>query len=67
MENLLEYIGKFTGIILDVLPMLYVLKYCVGYAIGGFCCLSITFAHSLDPDQDRKNVGPDLDPKALTL
>ena len=25
--------------------------------------LLITFANSLDPDQDRQNVGPDLDPK----
>ena len=27
------------------------------------CRLLITFANSLDPDQDRQNVGPDLDPK----
>ena len=27
----------------------------------------ITFANSLDPDQDRQNVGPDLDPNCLTL
>ena len=25
----------------------------------------VTFANSLDPDQDRQNVGPDLDPKRL--
>ena len=29
--------------------------------------LLITFANSLDPDQDRQNVGPDLDPNCLTL
>ena len=29
------------------------------------CCL--TFANSLDPDQDRQNVGPDLDSNRLTL
>ena len=29
-------------------------------------CLLITFANSLDPDQVRLNVGPDLDPKGLT-
>ena len=29
-------------------------------------CLLITFANSLDPDQDRHNVGPDLDPSCLT-
>ena len=31
-----------------------------------FCHLLITFANSLDPDQDRQNVGPDLDPNRLT-
>ena len=31
-------------------------------ARGDFCCLLITFANSLDPDQARQNVGPDLDP-----
>ena len=29
-------------------------------------CLLITFANSLDPDQARHNVGPDLDPNCLT-
>ena len=28
---------------------------------GGFCRLLIAFANSLDPDQDRQNVGPNLD------
>ena len=32
-----------------------------------FCHLLITFANSLDPDQDRQSVGPDLDPNCLTL
>ena len=27
----------------------------------------ITFANNLDPDQARRNVGPDLDPNCLTL
>ena len=31
------------------------------------CLLLIIFANSLDPDQDRQNVGPDLDPNHLTL
>ena len=26
-----------------------------------------TFANSLDPNQDRQNVGPDLDPNRLIL
>ena len=32
-----------------------------------FCCLLITFANSLVPDQARQNVGPDLDQNCLTL
>ena len=31
------------------------------------CRLLIIFANSLDPDQARQNVGPDLDPNCLTL
>ena len=34
---------------------------------GDFCHLLITFANSLDPDQDRQNVGPDLVPNCLTF
>ena len=29
-------------------------------------CLLITFVNSLDPDQARPNVGPDLDQNCLT-
>ena len=29
------------------------------------CRLLITFANSLDPDQDHQKVGPDLDPNCL--
>ena len=29
--------------------------------------LAATSANSLDPDQDRQNVGPDLDPNSLIL
>ena len=32
-----------------------------------FCHVLINFANSLDPDQDRQNVGPDPNPKCLTL
>ena len=35
-------------------------------ARGDFCCLLITFQNSLDPDQARQNVVPDLDPNSLT-
>ena len=33
---------------------------------GDFCYLLIALANSLDPDQARQNVGPDLDPNCLT-
>ena len=36
-------------------------------ASGDFCFLLLTFANSLDPDQDRQNVSPGLDPNHLTL
>ena len=36
-------------------------------ASGHFCRLLIAFTNSLDPDQDLGYVGPDLDPKCLTL
>ena len=36
------------------------------FPLGATCCLLITFANSLDPDQARQNVGPDLDPHCLT-
>ena len=36
-------------------------------ARGNFCRLLINFANSLDPDQNRQNVGPGLDPNCLTL
>ena len=36
-------------------------------ASSDFCCLLITFANSLDPDQDLQNVGQDHDPNHLTL
>ena len=36
-------------------------------ASGHFCHLLITFANSLDTDQARQNVGPDLNPNCLTL
>ena len=32
-----------------------------------WCLLLIIFANSLDPDQARQNVRPDLDPNCLTL
>ena len=37
------------------------------HAKGNFCHLLITFANSLDPDQEWQKVGPDLDSNCLTL
>ena len=37
------------------------------FARSEFCCPLITFANSLDPDQDGQNIGPDLDSNHLTL
>ena len=37
------------------------------FLASGFYSLLITFANSLYPDQDRQNVGPDLDPNYLTI
>ena len=31
------------------------------------CRLLLTFTNSLDPEQARQDVGPDLDPNCLTL
>ena len=35
-------------------------------ASGYFWHLQITFANSLDADQDQQNISPDLDPNGLT-
>ena len=35
--------------------------------MGDFCCLLITFANSLETDQDRQNISLDLDLNQLTL
>ena len=71
---------NFTGFILTLLhklwnTMLYLINqnilgpYVINSfpASGDFCCLLITFANSLDPDQAQQNVGSDLDPNCLTL
>ena len=29
------------------------------------CCLVVTFVNSLEPDQARQDVGPDLDPNCF--
>ena len=53
----------------------YPLSQCINFtmwinsfpASSDLCRLLITFANSLDPDQARQNVRPDLDPNCLTL
>ena len=37
------------------------------YLPAATCCLLMIFANSLDPDQARQNVRPDLDPNCSTL
>ena len=51
--------------ILEYLEYQKILNSCL--ASGDFCRLLITFANMLDPDQNRQNVGLDLDPSCLTL
>ena len=44
------------------------LIFCAGFTLlasSDFCHLLIIFANSLDSDQDRRSVGPDLDPNCL--
>ena len=36
-------------------------------AFGNFCRLLLTFANSLDSDQNQQNVCPDLEPNYLAL
>ena len=47
---------------------IYIEDECLSISLLGVTCrLLITFANSLDPDQDQQNIGPDLDPNSLTL
>ena len=61
----LENNGNFPLKIMHYLDLQYVFSY-LEQSLP-FCRLLITFANSLDPDQDQQNVGPDLDPNRLTL
>ena len=45
----------------------YVINITKVLARGKFCHLLISFANSLDLDQSRQNVVPDLDLNSLTL
>ena len=52
-------------IIISQVTRLRIINYFL--ASGNFCHLLITFANSLDPDQDQLNVLLDLDPNCLQL
>ena len=52
---------------LDVVFLLSVSIFSSFLASSDFCHLPIAFANSLDPDQDRQNVHPDLDLNHLTI
>ena len=56
--------GKLLGYMIICVSVLLV--FISVLASGDFCHLLITIASSLDPDQDRQNVGLDLDPNCLT-
>ena len=59
-----------SGIILKTFTNAYIVMFsemAIGTKTTGLCHLLITFANSLDPDQARHFVGPDLDPNCLTL
>ena len=53
----------------DTAPEIYLGNMVINTLLAStdYCCLLITVANSLDPDQDQQNVGPDLDPNCLTL
>ena len=61
-----DFIQENRVIIKSCIMTKYILSSFLKLASGDFCCLLIAFANSLDPDQDRQNVGPDLDPNYLT-
>ena len=59
---------------LYTMPVDSLLQHCEDYAMlksllasGDFCRLLIIFANSLDPDQDKQNIGPYVDPNCLTI
>ena len=71
-DEMPHYVHCFSKVpILGFLVFKRLTKYC--YSVGreiyifNFCRLLVTFANSLYRDQDRHNVGHDLDPNSLTL
>ena len=64
IEFLPTLFPNFNQLFIRGFPDKYFLTLCL---LAVTCCLLITFANRLDPDQDRQNVGPDLDPNGLTL
>ena len=60
MENMLTNQFEFWPVVLENVDITSFL------ACGNFRRLLITSANGLDPDQDRQNVAPDLDPNLLT-
>ena len=59
----LHNIGKFDNLAIEVVNQ----DHFIFLASADVCPLLITFANSLDLDQDRHNVGPDLGPNRLIL
>ena len=58
----------FPEIFLNVNIIIKMIQFLLTFSLLAVTCrLLITFANSLDPDQDRQNVSPDLDPNCFTL
>ena len=55
-----------VGVLCKYCKIIMPLRITLSVLVGTFHLLVI-FANSLDPDQDRHNVGPDLDPNCLAL
>ena len=60
-------IVKLTVKLYPFLGKIVLISYVISWFHFYLACLLITFANSLEPDQYRKNVGPDLDTDRLTL
>ena len=60
-----DFIQENRVIIKNYIMTKYISSSFLKLASGDFCYLLIAFANSLDPDQDRQNVRPDLVPNCL--
>ena len=69
-EISLSYMDTHGGLLYSPITKPYIAGWLINSFLAScdFChLLIITFANSLNSDQDRQNVGPDQDPNRLTL